>query len=158
MLPFASSISFWGKRNQTDFSSFMFHIQATSQQTLVFTPMLIKVNDFVVWVPGIKLVLFLVYVTYKSSEFQDAPRRNWWLTYAFLCDSKHFFSLCLNYLGFSMSNALMMPMGCFFLSSSSIFFTFMTLGRFFSAWAISSIIICSRRKSNPGGVTLSMKL
>lgn len=48
MLPFASCISFGGKKGQTDFSSFMFHIQATSQQTLVFTPMLIKVNYFVV--------------------------------------------------------------------------------------------------------------
>lgn len=27
----------------------MFHLQATCQQTLVFTPMLIKVNYFVVW-------------------------------------------------------------------------------------------------------------
>lgn len=39
---------FLGKKCQTHFSSFMFHIQATSQQTLVFTLMLIKVNYFVV--------------------------------------------------------------------------------------------------------------
>lgn len=48
MLPSASCTSFLGEKSQTDFSSFMFHIQATSQQTLVFTPMLIKVNYFVV--------------------------------------------------------------------------------------------------------------
>lgn len=41
---------FWGEKSQTQFSSFMFHIQATSQQTLVFTLMLIKVNYFVVLV------------------------------------------------------------------------------------------------------------
>lgn len=46
---FCQLLVFLGGKSQTDFPSFMFHIQATSQQTLVFTPMLIKVNDFVVW-------------------------------------------------------------------------------------------------------------
>lgn len=50
MLLFPAVLVLGGKKKkQTDFSSFMFHMQATSQQTLVFTPTLIKVNDFVVW-------------------------------------------------------------------------------------------------------------
>lgn len=87
---FCQLLVFWGK-SQTDFSSFMFHIQATSQQTLVFTPMLIKVNDFVVWGHWYKTCALLVYVMYKSSKFQDASRTNWWLTYVVYGDSKHFF-------------------------------------------------------------------
>lgn len=46
LLP-AVLVFFLGGGSQIHFFSFMFHIQATSQQTLVFTLMLIKVNYFV---------------------------------------------------------------------------------------------------------------
>lgn len=49
MLPLPAVLVFLrGKKPNTLFYSVMFHIQATGQQTLVFTLMLIKVNYFVV--------------------------------------------------------------------------------------------------------------
>lgn len=125
----------------------MFHLQATCQQTLVFTPMLIKVNYFVVWGHWHKTVVFLVYVMYKSSKFQDASNTNWWLTYVFLWDSKHFFSSCLNYFCFARPNVSWL-LG----DSFSFFFhplTFMGAKHFFfpsSSWDIPSTASYLRRK------------
>lgn len=80
-------------------------------------------------VTDIKLVLFLVYLMYKSSKFQDASRTNWWLTYACLWWFKAFFSVYV-----WITSAFLCQMCSWFLwDSFSLlsFFTFMMLELFF---------------------------
>lgn len=137
----------------------MFHIQATSQKTLVFTPMLIKVNYFVVlghWYKTCALFSLCNVQKFKISRcIQDKL-----MTY--LCFSVWFkafffflFSLCLNY-----SASLCQMLSWFLWDSFSLFFCYpftftMVQFIFFSSWAISWIIIYSKRKSDPWAISIT---
>lgn len=95
-------------------------------------------------VTDIKLVLFLVYVMYKSSKFQDASRTDDLLMLVY-GDSKHFFQFMFELLLLFYAKRAHDSCGILFLSS---FFTFMMLELFFCLSRLLAVIY-SRRKSNP---------
>lgn len=92
----------------------MFHIQATGQQTLVFTLMLIKVNYFVVLGHWYKTCILFSLCYVQKFKISRCIQHTLMTYLCLLCDSKHFSRLCLNYFCFSMPNALMIPVGFFF--------------------------------------------
>lgn len=157
MLPFASCISFLGEKIQTDFSSFMFHIQATSQKTLVFTPMLIKVNYFVVLGHWYKTCALLSLCNVQKFKISGCIQHKLmiYLCFSMWFKAFFFFSLCSNYFCFSMPNALTIPVGFFF--SLLLSFYLYDVWTFFFLLEPSPGLYYSRQKSNPSEVILPMK-
>lgn len=155
-MAFASCISFGGGKSQTHFSSF-FHIQATSQQTLVFTLMLIKVNYFVVLGHWYKTcILFsLCYVQKFKISRCIQHKLMTYLCFSMWFKAFLFFSLCLNYFCFYYAKCSHDSCRILFLSSS--IFSPLWCQNYSSACTPSWIITCSQRRSSPWEVMLAMK-
>lgn len=158
MLPSASCISFLGEKIQTDFSSFMFHIQATSQKTLVFTPMLIKVNYFVVLGHWYKTCALLSLCNVQKFKISGCIQHKLMI---YLCFSMwfkaffFFFQLVFELLLLLYAKCSHDSCGILFLSSS-IFLPLWCLN-FFFLLEPSPGLYYSRQKSNPSEVILPMK-
>lgn len=94
MLPLPAVLVFLGgkaKHTVFFFFSVMFHIQATGQQTLVFTLMLIKVNYFVVLGHWYKTCILFSLCYVQKFKISRCIQHTLMTYLCLLCDSKHFF-------------------------------------------------------------------
>lgn len=157
MLPFASCISFWGGKIQTDFSSFMFHIQATSQKTLVFTPMLIKVNYFVVLGHWYKTCALLSLCNVQKFRISGCIQHKLMTYLCFPMWFREFFFFQFMFELLLLLHAKCSHDSCGILFLSPSIFLPLRCSNFFFSWAISWIVLLKAEKSNPSEVIFPMK-